>query len=87
MLAFGCRVDNTDHCLHKASDPHAWCVEELGSERPYCSPCEAEDHGCVGQEPSRKDCPAYTPPPPGEEEESTGGETHEETGEETGSTG
>jgi hypothetical protein len=61
-LAVGCRVDNPDHCLHKDSNPHAWCKAASQGERPFCSPCEGDEHGCVVDEPRERDCPAYIPP-------------------------
>lgn len=59
-LGFACRISNEDHCVHKAIDSDAWCAEEVPG-KPFCSPCEAVDHGCVATRPDDADCPAYTP--------------------------
>jgi hypothetical protein len=62
VVGLACRVDNPDHCLHKDANPHAWCKAESQGERPFCSPCEGDAHGCVAEEPSERDCPSYEPP-------------------------
>jgi len=78
-LVAACKVPNLDHCLHKATDANAWCEEEH-PELPFCSPCEAENNGCVDTEPTEEGCPEYTP-------DSTGGsDTVSGTGDESGST-
>ncbi len=59
-LAGACRISNEDHCVHKALEADAWCAENV-KDRPFCSPCEAEDHGCVADPPDTDECPAYTP--------------------------
>ena len=61
-LAFtgACRISNEDHCVHKALEADAWCAENVEG-RPFCSPCEAEQHGCVAERPDTADCPEYTP--------------------------
>jgi hypothetical protein len=55
-----CRISNEDHCVHKALEADAWCAENVDG-RPFCSPCEADEHGCVAEQPDPGDCPAYTP--------------------------
>ncbi len=62
MLVFGlgCEVSNEDHCVHKAIESDAWCAVEV-PDRPFCSPCVAEQHGCVATQPSAASCPRYTP--------------------------
>ena len=55
-----CRLPNEDHCVHKAIDSDAWCAKTF-PDRPYCSPCAAEDHGCVMLQPTPSVCPAYSP--------------------------
>jgi hypothetical protein len=59
-MLVACKVPNLDHCLHKATDANGWCEEEH-PELPYCSPCEAENNGCVGTEPTEESCPEYAP--------------------------
>lgn len=59
-LAGACRISNEDHCVHKALEADAWCAENV-KDRPFCSPCEAEQHGCVAAQPDDADCPEYTP--------------------------
>lgn len=76
----GCRVPNEDHCLHKAVDSNEWCAENEEG-RDFCSPCEAEHHGCVKEEPTEKECPEYTVPPL--EETGTGTGTGADTGTDT----
>lgn len=80
-IASACRVPNEDHCLHKATDSNAWCAENEEG-RDFCSPCEAENHGCVKEEPSEKECPEYTVPPL--EETGTESGTGTDTGTDTG---
>ncbi len=53
-------ISNEDHCVHKALDSDAWCAENVAG-RGYCSPCAAEQHGCVAERPNAAECPAYTP--------------------------
>ena len=60
MLMGACRISNEDHCVHKAIESDAWCAETV-PEKPYCSPCEAVDHGCVAMQPDAEDCPEYAP--------------------------
>lgn len=59
-LAGACRISNEDHCVHKDLDADAWCAANV-KDRPFCSPCEADHHGCVAQQPGNSDCPAYHP--------------------------
>ncbi|HEY0136438.1 MAG TPA: hypothetical protein VGB85_20280 [Nannocystis sp.] len=59
-LGVACRISNEDHCVHKALDSDAWCAEQVPG-KPFCSPCEAVDHGCVAARPDDEDCPAYAP--------------------------
>ena len=61
-LGFGlaCRISNEDHCVHKAIDSDAWCAEAVPGQ-PFCSPCEAVDHGCVAARPDDESCPEYMP--------------------------
>lgn len=59
-LAGACRISNEDHCVHKALEADAWCAENVAG-RPFCSPCEADQHGCVAEQPDDADCPGYTP--------------------------
>lgn len=59
--AAACTVPNTDHCLHKDFDSNAWCGEHV-PDRPFCSPCDGEEHGCVAQEPTAEECPEYAGP-------------------------
>lgn len=58
-LGGACRISNEDHCVHKALDADAWCAENVPDTK-FCSPCEADEHGCVADRPG-DDCPAYTP--------------------------
>lgn len=62
-----CTLPNPDHCLHRSADADAWCAEHEG-ERPWCSPCAAEHHGCVAEAPL--DCPEYSPAPSSSESDS-----------------
>lgn len=55
-----CRLPNEDHCVHRADDSDAWCAGH-DPALPYCSPCAAEDHGCVAAPPDPEECPAYEP--------------------------
>jgi hypothetical protein len=59
-LGVACRISNEDHCVHKAIDSDAWCAEEVPG-KPFCSPCEAAEHGCVAARPDDEDCPEYAP--------------------------
>jgi hypothetical protein len=62
-LGFGaCTVPNPDHCFNLAPDTNAWCAA-VHPEQPYCSPCAADNNGCVADEPDPDECPAYTAPP------------------------
>jgi hypothetical protein len=81
--SLSCRVPNEDHCLHKAVDANSWCATK-DEDRPFCSPCEAERHGCVKTEPTAKECPAYSASP-----SETGGDTGTgtDTGTDTGESG
>jgi hypothetical protein len=56
-----CVVPNPQHCFNLAADTNAWCAA-FQPERPYCSPCAADNNGCVADEPDPDDCPAYTAP-------------------------
>lgn len=76
-LLAGCRLPNPDHCVHKHVDSDAWCARNA-PDRPYCSPCVEEEHGCVAARPDPDECPAYAP-------DSTGAEASSSSG--TGSTG
>lgn len=60
VLVLGCEVSNEDHCVHKAIESDAWCAAEVPG-KPFCSPCAAEQHGCVATQPSAASCPRYTP--------------------------
>lgn len=62
VLAQSCRIADPEHCLHKASQPDAWCAETW-PEAPYCSPCLASsDHnGCVPAQPDPDVRPDYEP--------------------------
>ncbi|PCC68113.1 hypothetical protein SAMN02745121_04542 [Nannocystis exedens] len=74
FLAFAvgaCRIPNPDHCVHKDVDSDAWCAENSPA-RPFCSPCEAEGHGCVAAAPDPEACPAYEPDGTGTTDSSTG---------------
>ncbi len=68
-LGLACRVSNEDHCVHKSLDSDAWCAEAVPG-KPFCSPCEAVDHGCVAARPNDDDCPAYMPDSSGETSDS-----------------
>lgn len=75
-LAFGCglafaacTLPNPDHCLHRSADANAWCAEHQPT-RPFCSPCAAENYGCVAESPSSSECPEYTGEPLESESES-----------------
>jgi hypothetical protein len=59
-LGLACKISNDDHCVHKAIESDAWCAE-FDPVRPFCSPCEAVDHGCVADQPDPAECPDYTP--------------------------
>lgn len=61
--AAGCVVPNTEHCLHRDFNADAWCAS-TSSDRPFCSPCEAANFGCVSTQPTAEDCPEYTPGAP-----------------------
>ncbi|PRQ09436.1 hypothetical protein [Enhygromyxa salina] len=70
VLAFGvglgvgaCQLPNPNHCQNIALDANAWCGA-VYSDEPYCSPCEADNNGCVADEPTASECPAYTAPAP-----------------------
>ena len=76
----GCVLRNPDHCFNLAADTNAWCAD-AHPEQPFCSPCEAENNGCVAEEPSEDECPEYSAQPP-----DTGTDTGTGTGE-TGGTG
>jgi hypothetical protein len=60
LAANACVLPNPNHCQNLDLDPNAWCSYYYGQERPYCSPCAAEANGCVSQEPSEDECPAYS---------------------------
>jgi hypothetical protein len=79
----GCTLANPDHCQNIAIDPNAWCAS-VHPDQPYCSPCEADDNGCVADEPSRDECPAYTAPAP---DTSTGSDSDSGDESETSDTG
>jgi hypothetical protein len=57
----GCIVANPEHCFNLAIDTNAWCAL-VHPEQPYCSPCAADNNGCVADEPDPDDCPTYTAP-------------------------
>jgi hypothetical protein len=81
-VADGCTIANPNHCFNIAADTNAWCAT-VHPEQPYCSPCAAENDGCVADEPDPEECPAYTAPPA---ESGTGGSesgTETDTGTET----
>lgn len=77
-----CVLPNPDHCLHLALDSHAWCLAQYGDDRPYCSPCAAEQNGCVSAQPSPSECSTHSRQP----ETETDTETDTETGAEPGTT-
>jgi hypothetical protein len=77
-----CTVPNPDHCFNLAIDTNAWCAA-VHPEQPYCSPCAADNNGCVADEPDPDDCPAYTAPA---ESGTAGTETGTDTETETSST-
>ena len=60
LLGPACEVSNEDHCLHKAIEADAWCAAEVPGQ-PFCSPCVAEQHGCVATQPNAATCPRYAP--------------------------
>jgi len=60
LLGSACEVSNEDHCIHKAIEADAWCAAEVPGQ-PFCSPCVAEQHGCVATLPTLTTCPRYTP--------------------------
>ncbi len=72
VLGLACHVSNDDHCVHKAIDSDAWCAENVAG-RGYCSPCVAEQHGCVAERPDAAECPDYTPDSSGGASETSGG--------------
>ena len=72
LVASACVLPNPDHCQNLDADPNAWCSTRYADERPYCSPCEAEHHGCVAAEPSEDECPEYTPEPAPQTDSDTG---------------
>lgn len=76
-----CLLPNPDHCIHKAPDANAWCAS-VYDDRPYCSPCAAENNGCVAEEPTETSCPSYTAPPLDTGTDTDTGE--DETGTDTG---
>jgi len=59
-LGLACRISNEDHCVHKSIDSDAWCAQSVPGQ-PFCSPCEAVDHGCVAARPDDEACPEYMP--------------------------
>jgi hypothetical protein len=62
LAAAACVLPNPEHCLHRSADGNAWCAEhEPGL--PFCSPCAAENHGCVAEAPTAAECPEYTAEP------------------------
>lgn len=60
LLGPACEVSNEDHCIHKAIEADAWCAAEVPGQ-PFCSPCVAEQHGCVATQPTAATCKRYTP--------------------------
>lgn len=60
VLGLACEVSNEDHCVHKAIESDAWCAAEVPGN-PFCSPCVAEQHGCVAEQPTAASCPRYEP--------------------------
>lgn len=68
-LGLACRISNEDHCVHKDLDADAWCADNVPG-RGFCSPCEADQHGCVAARPD--DCPDYTPDATGTTAATTG---------------
>lgn len=59
-LGLACHISNDDHCVHRAIESDAWCAAQ-DPARPFCSPCEAQAHGCVAAAPDPDACPAYSP--------------------------
>ncbi|MEM6293332.1 MAG: hypothetical protein AAGA54_18815 [Myxococcota bacterium] len=53
-----CAIDNPDHCANQDTPGNDWCGARY-SARPFCSPCEAENNGCVQYEPFT--CGDYDP--------------------------
>ncbi len=53
-----CKVINPEHCANQALPGNQWC-ENLSRSTPFCSPCVAAFHGCVGFEPVG--CGEYDP--------------------------
>ena len=82
-LGGACQLPNPDHCFNLTDQPNTWCAKR-DAARPFCSPCAAQDYGCVEVEPSEEECPLYTTPAPGTGESEEGGEVETGTGE-TGS--
>jgi hypothetical protein len=83
--ASACVLQNPNHCWNLALDPNVWCSARFGEEQPYCSPCTAENYGCVSAEPSETECPEYSLRP-NTETETESGATETDSGEtETGS--
>ena len=80
LALLGCRLPNEDHCLHKDEDANAWCAQR-DADRPFCSPCEIEQQGCVQAEPTEDSCPDYTSPGT---DTVTGTDTGTDTGTESG---
>jgi hypothetical protein len=70
--ASACVLPNPNHCQNLAIDPNVWCTEHY-EDRPYCSPCMADNNGCVSEQPSEDECPEYTPRP--DTETDSGGAT------------
>ena len=86
LSALACKIPNENHCLHKDSDANAWC-EQRDADLPFCSPCEATNHGCVASEPTAALCPDYSQGTTGGSEgdtDTTMGETGTDTGSESG---
>jgi hypothetical protein len=79
--AGACTLANPNHCFNLAIDPNAWC-EAVHPDEPFCSPCVADNNGCVAQEPDPDECPTYTQPPATGTD--TGGESGTDTGTDTG---
>lgn len=69
LVTGACRLPNPDHCVHKDVGSDAWCAAH-SPERPYCSPCAAEAHGCVAAPPTAEACPAYEPDDPEDTDDS-----------------
>lgn len=58
VLGLACKIPDPDHCANQSEPANAWCNAHYNS-KSYCSPCIADNNGCVEFEPFS--CADYEP--------------------------